>query len=83
VQLKITHAFETNETPDNQTTIAAATAIEAESHSLLLPNLHHLKNILKIMAKWNKNEQNLKETTIHITTTYYSTVTQIRVTYNS
>jgi hypothetical protein len=51
-------------------TIAAAIATEAWPHSLLLPNLHYLKYTLQIMAEWNNNEQNLEETTIHITTTY-------------
>jgi len=61
---------------DNKLTIAAAIATEAWPHSLVLPNLHHLKYTLQIMAERNNNEQNLEQTTIHITTTYYSTVTQ-------
>jgi len=67
---------ETNMILDNKLTTAAAIATEAWPHSLMLPNLHHLKYTLQIMAEWNNNEQNLEEPTIHITTTYYSTVTQ-------
>jgi len=48
--------------PVNKLTIAAAIATEAWPHSLLLPNLHHLKYTLQIMAEWNNNEQNLEET---------------------
>jgi len=54
--------------PDNKLTIAAAIATEAWPHRLLLPNLHHLKYTLWIMAEWNNNEQNLEEA-IHTTTT--------------
>jgi hypothetical protein len=68
-----THS-ETNMIPGNKLTTAAATATEAWPQSLLLPNLHHLQN----MAEWNNNEQNLEETTIHITT-YHNIVTQTHV----